>query len=356
MSIAHSTFSKKNRLELAKQSKQPSFIQLAGGSLISFFIFLTCCRDICSGATMQGLAKKAKKGSQSSSSPRARSTNVESINFANIIDLVQVSWPQRWAHMYEYIKTTTKTTKLPPQAVRDSDDSELDEEVYNEELLRLQRFRLHLIAARPIILQMTDVLQWIATHVDFRWMVIVSDEGKIVGLLTLSNFHSIYHLKPVEVKCNKDYLDNFYMTNPKPHEVMKNWYKEEEDFKDRVGVTKYSPKTFISLAQYLTSMLSRLHRGDDCTNFKSEWLPIAHGVMSAIVFNWASILSQNLLKPLEKVVRKPDPKGTIFYFTTYLLDALCASNSFPGLNWAWTPKSPPIHLHYRELWRENDYK
>ena len=39
--------------------------------------------------------------------------------------------------MYGYIEKVTKTTKLPPQDVRDSDGSELDEEVYKEELLRI---------------------------------------------------------------------------------------------------------------------------------------------------------------------------------------------------------------------------
>ena len=60
--------------------------------------------------------------------------------------------------MYEYIETATKTTKLPPQVIWDSDDRELDEEVYNEELLKLQSSRLHLIVARPVILQIIDVL------------------------------------------------------------------------------------------------------------------------------------------------------------------------------------------------------
>ena len=62
---------------------------------------------------MQGPSKKAKKGSQSFGSPRARLTQVAAINFVDTIDSIQVSWPQRWAHMYEYIDTTTKTTKLP---------------------------------------------------------------------------------------------------------------------------------------------------------------------------------------------------------------------------------------------------
>jgi hypothetical protein len=29
---------------------------------------------------------------------------------------------------------------------------------------------------------------------------------------------------------------------------------------------------------------------------------------------------------------------------------------FPGLNWAWTPKSFLIHMYCKELWRENNYK
>ena len=81
---------------------------------------------------MQGPAKKGKKGGQSSGSPKAQPPQVEPINFTNTSDAIQVSWPHRWAHMYDYIDTTTKTTKLPPQAVRDSDDNELDEEVYSE--------------------------------------------------------------------------------------------------------------------------------------------------------------------------------------------------------------------------------
>ena len=52
-------------------------------------------------------------------------------------------------------------------------------------------------------------------------MAIVSDEGKLLGLLTSSNFHNIYRLKLVEVKCNKEYFDSFYLGNPKPHEFMK---------------------------------------------------------------------------------------------------------------------------------------
>lgn len=104
-------------------------------------------------------------------------------------------------------------------------------------------------------------------------------------------------------------------------------------------------------------MLSRLHGEADCTNINVEWIPIAHGVLSTeVVFNWASMLSKNILKALERAMRKIDSKGTTFYFSAYLFDFLCVSNSVPGMKWAWTPQSPPIHLYYKELWKENNYK
>ena len=58
-------------------------------------------------------------------------------------------------------------------------------------------------------------------------MAIISDEGKIMGLLTPSNLHSLYHLNPVEAKYNKEYLDNFHLKHPKSYDFMKDWYKDE---------------------------------------------------------------------------------------------------------------------------------
>lgn len=92
-----------------------------------------------------------------------------------------------------------------------------------------------------------DVMQWIDMYVDFRWMTVIANDGKVLGLIMPNNFHNMHHLKPVDVKCNKEYLDNFYVAHAKPHEVMKPWYRGEDDFKERVGFTKYSPHPLISL-------------------------------------------------------------------------------------------------------------
>ena len=67
---------------------------------------------------MQGPTKKAKKGIQSYGSLKSWPSKVGPINFVNTSNVIQVSWPHRWAYMYEYIEMTTKTTKIPPQVVR----------------------------------------------------------------------------------------------------------------------------------------------------------------------------------------------------------------------------------------------
>lgn len=125
------------------------------------------------------------------------------------------------------------------------------------------------------------------------------------------------------------------MANPKAHLLVNPWYQEEEDFKVREGVSKYTIVSFIPPVQNFTAMLSRLHREAHNTFFKAEWILLAHGVMSVgIFFNWVGILFANTIRTLEKEVPRLEAKGYPFYFSGFLLDSLCASNQFPGLKWA----------------------
>lgn len=158
-------------------------------------------------------------------------------------------------------------------AVQDSDEDFSKIDLYDDELVKIQRYEIYKIASRPTVLPVTDMVQWVATHVDFCHLAIVADNRKVLGFLMPENFQSIYHLKPAEVKCNKEYLDNFYIANPKAHMLMNPWYQEEEYFKDRAGNSKYNTIPFIPSIQYLTTMLSRLHGEADCMFFKSGWSP-----------------------------------------------------------------------------------
>ena len=92
-----------------------------------------------------------------------------------------------------------------------------------------------------------DVVCWVAKHVDIKHSTIIGDGGNILGLLTTKNFQSIYQLKLIEEKCNKENPNNFYKTNMKAHMLMKPWYQEEEYFKDCSRIYKYMTFSFIPL-------------------------------------------------------------------------------------------------------------
>jgi hypothetical protein len=46
-------------------------------------------------------------------------------------------------------------------------------------------------------------------------------------------------------------------------------------------------------------------------------------------------------------------KNHNFYMSSYLIDIVCATNSFPAFNWAWTQKKGLIHLYCSQLWEAN---
>ena len=37
----------------------------------------------------------------------------------------------------------------------------------------------------------------------------------------------------------------------------------------------------------------------------------------------------------------------------FIMDAFCASTSFPALNWNWSDKSPPVHIYCVDMWDDN---
>jgi hypothetical protein len=146
------------------------------------------------------------------------------VNFADTTDQIGVSWLRKWSKFYDFVTVAKIFDKPPPMVVRDNDEDVNNTNVYDEELLKVQRSEIYKITSRPTTLPIMDVMQWVAMHVDFRAMAVVADDGKVLGLLTSNNFDNMYHLKPTKVKCNKEYLDNFYVAHLKPHEVMKTSY------------------------------------------------------------------------------------------------------------------------------------
>lgn len=72
-------------------------------------------------------------------------------------------------------------------------------------------------------------------------------------------------------------------------------------------------------------------------------------------FNWLDFLSQQLIIHVTNAKNPPTGKKAIFYMSAYLLDTICARNSFPGMNWAQSPREKVIQI-YSKILSECSYK
>ena len=71
-----------------------------------------------------------------------------------------------WSEIYHYI-ATIKPSDKPPSRVGCDDEEEFNEpKSYDDEMLNMQRFELHKVAFRPTVLHITNIVYWVASHVD----------------------------------------------------------------------------------------------------------------------------------------------------------------------------------------------
>lgn len=121
---------------------------------------------------MNRAPKKARKSGQFSGSVGSQPAPMAPVTFVDTSNHTRVSPPRRWPEIYEFISAAKPSNRPPLVAVRDSDEGFSEIDIYDDELVKTQRSEIYKIASRPTILPITDVVQWVATHVDFRASII----------------------------------------------------------------------------------------------------------------------------------------------------------------------------------------
>lgn len=97
--------------------------------------------------------------------------------------------------------------------------------------------------------------------------------------------------------------------------------------------------------QLLILLLCRLYGRKSGRFFKSSWAPLIHEISTnGTILNWATILSDSMSLAINQIRKSAQVTG--FYMSSYFMDAVCASNTFPALSWRWTPKCHPDLLPY----------
>lgn len=63
--------------------------------------------------------------------------------------------------IYEFISTSNPSNRPPPMEVRDNDKDFSEIDIYDDELVKIKSSEIHKVAARPTILSIANVVQWI---------------------------------------------------------------------------------------------------------------------------------------------------------------------------------------------------
>jgi hypothetical protein len=118
--------------------------------------------------------------------------------------------------------------------------------------------------------------------------------------------------------------------------ILGSWWKEDNKFVNSPW-ERYAITGLREPYMYAMIMLCKLYGERDYSQFSEAWIPLAyHVVMWGRKFNWGGIISKQLSLRISQA-QSPQPGAPpTFHMVSFLLDVLCAQNTFPGLSLSWT--------------------
>jgi hypothetical protein len=161
-----------------------------------------------------------------------------------------------------------------------------------------------------------------------------------------------YHLPQPELEVNDKWMTKAKKDNPAESLIAKMKLTQARIAKNDQGASRTA--TLRRPYQLLILLLCRLYGRKSGRFFKSSWAPLIHEISTnGTILNWATILSDSMSLAINQIRKSAQVTG--FYMSSYFMDAVCASNTFPALSWRWTPKCHPVHIYCHMLW-ERKYK
>jgi hypothetical protein len=218
---------------------------------------------------------------------------------------------------------------------------------------------LHKIAMRPRLLPYNDMIGWALENVDIPTRTIFNSQKVAVGSFRPEHLQVMYKLSPTP---NFIYNANFLVDFDKKEcvqygknlpDLIKDWCSRPEKFRvDSHGV--YAISSLEPHMMYVAMMMCRLYGRENTAHFLLPWVPIMHTVAEGYSFDWAKILSDNLVREITKY-QSLKSKGQLapFFMSAYIMDVVCFMTPFPLMGWNWTPTSvDPIHVYHSKLWED----
>jgi hypothetical protein len=162
---------------------------------------------------------------------------------------------------------------------------------------------LHKIATRPRLFPYNDMIGWALENVDIPTRTIFNSQKVAVGSFRPEHLQVMYKLSPAP---NFIYDASFLLDFDKKEcaqygknlpDLIKDWYSHPEKFRvDSHGV--YAVATLEPHIMYIAMMMCRIYGKENTTHLFLQWVPIIYTVAEGYSFDWAKILSDNLVKEI----------------------------------------------------------
>jgi hypothetical protein len=163
-----------------------------------------------------------------------------------------------------------------------------------------------------------------------------------------------YKLRELGGQLNTNFMVKFYEQH-NTNQLLESWWKEDTKFLNRA----YGWYNTINLREpyiFLMALICRLYGEKYCSKFLEAWMPLAYIVsIYGSVFNLGTIISKQLSIRVEQAHKPKEGETPCFFMASYLLDAICTRNVFPGLGLSYHVSDLVIHVYFNILW-ENIYK
>lgn len=157
----------------------------------------------------------------------------------------------------------------------------------------------------------------------------------------------MYHFpKPMKCMDSLFYAAHSYVNT---RDIIKHWVKEPSKFK-QTPTHACKTKSLGKAYQFLIIFSCRIYRQKSTKTFREGWeILLDQLVRDGRPFNWSDLLVQQLKSHVAKAWNLPKNEQTRFFMSKYLLDAICAQQQFPSMNWTWTPQETTMNIYFKSI-------
>jgi hypothetical protein len=107
----------------------------------------------------------------------------------------------------------------------------------------------------------------------------------------------------------------------------------------------------------MVDMLYKLYGELDATHFSLSYIPLIYFYADVgASFNCADILSENLKIVISSTTQEQPGSFPNFHMSSYLLDTICITQTYPNMGWSWLPIDASIHNYCKVIWEKKCQK